>query len=66
MIGQSANAIGLPRRPSTAVSRRLGNLAKRYSQEEELAVSEAKNMLVLGEGDPWIKNIADGPYFMRI
>ena len=32
--------------------------------EEKLALSKAKNLLVLGDGDPWIKNIAQGPYFM--
>jgi len=32
--------------------------------EEKLALSKAKNLLVLGDGDPWIRNIAEGPYFM--
>jgi len=32
--------------------------------EEKLALSKARNLLVLGDGDPWIKNIAQGPYFM--
>jgi len=32
--------------------------------EEKLALSKASNLLVLGDGDPWIKNIAQGPYFM--
>jgi len=32
--------------------------------EEKLSLSKAKNLLVLGDGDPWIKNIAEGPYFM--
>lgn len=32
--------------------------------EEKLALSRARNLLVLGDGDPWIKNIAQGPYFM--
>jgi hypothetical protein len=31
--------------------------------EEKLALSRARNLLVLGDGDPWIKNIAHGPYF---
>ena len=34
--------------------------------EEKLALSKARNLLVLGDGDPWIKNIAEGPYFMAI
>ena len=32
--------------------------------EEKLALSKARHLLVLVDGDPWIKNIADGPYFM--
>ena len=32
--------------------------------EEKLSLSEARNLLVLGDGDPWIKNIAEGPSFM--
>ena len=32
--------------------------------EEKLALSKARHLLVLGDGDLWIKNIADGPYFM--
>jgi hypothetical protein len=32
--------------------------------EQKLALSKARNLLVLGDGDPWIKNIAQGPYFM--
>jgi hypothetical protein len=32
--------------------------------EEKLALSKARNLLVLGDGDLWIKNIAEGPYFM--
>jgi hypothetical protein len=32
--------------------------------EEKLALSKARNLLVLGDGDPWIRNIAQGPYFM--
>jgi hypothetical protein len=32
--------------------------------EEKLSLSKARNLLVLGDGDPWIKNIAEGPYFM--
>jgi len=32
--------------------------------EDKLALSKAKSVLVLGDGDPWIKNIAQGPYFM--
>lgn len=32
--------------------------------EEKLALSKARYLLVLGDGDVWIKNIADGPYFM--
>jgi hypothetical protein len=32
--------------------------------EEKLALSKAENLLVLGDGDTWIKNIAEGPYFM--
>ncbi len=32
--------------------------------EEKLTLSKARNLLVLGDGDPWIKNIAEGPYFM--
>ncbi len=34
--------------------------------EEKLSLSKARNLLVLGDGDPWIKNIAEGPYFMAI
>ena len=32
--------------------------------EEKLCLSKAKHQLVLGDGDLWIKNIAQGPYFM--
>ena len=32
--------------------------------EEKLALSKARHLLVLGDGDSWIKNIAEGPYFM--
>ena len=32
--------------------------------EEKLALSKARHLLVLGDGDPWIKNIAEGPFFM--
>jgi hypothetical protein len=32
--------------------------------EEKLALSRARNLLVLGDGDTWIKEIAQGPYFM--
>jgi len=32
--------------------------------EEKLCLSKARHQLVLGDGDPWIKNIAEGPYFM--
>ena len=32
--------------------------------EEKLALSKARHLLVLGDGDPWIKNIAEGPHFM--
>jgi len=32
--------------------------------EEKLCLSKARHLLVLGDGDAWIKNIADGPYFM--
>ena len=32
--------------------------------EEKLALSKAKNLLVIGDGDQWIKDIAQGPYFM--
>ena len=32
--------------------------------EEKLCLSKARHLLVLGDGDPWIKNIAEGPYFM--
>jgi len=32
--------------------------------EEKLCLSKAKHQLVLGDGDIWIKNIAQGPYFM--
>ena len=32
--------------------------------EEKLALSKARHLLVLGDGDAWIKNIAEGPYFM--
>lgn len=34
--------------------------------EEKLCLSKAKHQLVLGDGDQWIKNIAQGPYFMAI
>ena len=34
--------------------------------EEKLALSKARNLLVLGDGDPWIKDIAQGTYFMAI
>jgi hypothetical protein len=37
---------------------------KLYLKGEELCLSEARHLLVLGDGDPWIKNIAEGPYFM--
>lgn len=32
--------------------------------EEKLALSKARNLLILGDGDPWIKEIAEGPFFM--
>jgi hypothetical protein len=32
--------------------------------EEKLCLSKARHLLVLGDGDAWIKNIAEGPYFM--
>jgi hypothetical protein len=32
--------------------------------EEKLCLSQARHQLVLGDGDTWIKNIAQGPYFM--
>ena len=32
--------------------------------EEKLCLSKARHQLVLGDGDAWIKNIAQGPYFM--
>ena len=32
--------------------------------EEKLCLSRARHQLVLGDGDTWIKNIAQGPYFM--
>jgi hypothetical protein len=32
--------------------------------EEKLALSKARNLLVLGDGDAWIKDIGRGPYFM--
>ncbi len=32
--------------------------------EEKLAPSKARHPPVLGDGDPWIKNIAQCPYFM--
>jgi len=32
--------------------------------EEKLCLSKARHQLVLGDGDTWIKNIAEGPYFM--
>jgi len=32
--------------------------------EEKLSLSKTRNLLVLGDGDPWIKNIAKDPYFM--
>jgi len=32
--------------------------------EEKLSLSKAKNLLVLGDGDPWIKSITEGLYFM--
>ena len=32
--------------------------------EEKLCLSKARHQLVLGDGDAWIKNIAEGPYFM--
>ena len=35
-----------------------------HKGEEKLALSKARHLLVLGDGDPWIKNIADGPCFM--
>ena len=32
--------------------------------EEKLCLSKARHLLVLGDGDAWIKNIAEGPYYM--
>jgi hypothetical protein len=32
--------------------------------EEKLFLSKARHLLVLGDGDAWIKNVAEGPYFM--
>jgi hypothetical protein len=32
--------------------------------EEKLCLSKARHQLVLGDGDTWIRNIAEGPYFM--
>jgi len=32
--------------------------------EEKLCLSKARHQLVLGDGDAWIRNIAEGPYFM--
>lgn len=32
--------------------------------EEKLALSKAENMLIIGDGDQWIRAIAQGPYFM--
>ena len=32
--------------------------------EEKLSLSKARYLLVLGDGDPWIKDIAEGPFFM--
>jgi hypothetical protein len=32
--------------------------------EEKLCLSKARHQLVLGDGDTWIRNIAQGPYFM--
>ena len=32
--------------------------------EEELALSKAENMLIIGDGDQWIRATAKGPYFM--
>jgi len=32
--------------------------------EEKLAFSKAKNMLIIGDGDQWIRAIAQGTYFM--
>jgi len=32
--------------------------------EEKLALSKAENMLIIGDGDQWIRAIAKGPYFM--
>jgi hypothetical protein len=32
--------------------------------EEKLALSKAENMLLIGDGDQWIRAIAEGPYFM--
>ena len=32
--------------------------------EEKLALSKAKNLLIIGHGDQWILAIAQGPYFM--
>ena len=31
---------------------------------EKLCLSKARHQLVLGNGDAWIRNIAEGPYFM--
>ncbi len=35
-----------------------------FKGEEKLSLFKARNLLVLGDGDPWIKNIAEGSYFM--
>ena len=32
--------------------------------EEKLSLSRARNMLIVGDGDLWIKGIAEDPYFM--
>jgi hypothetical protein len=32
--------------------------------EEKLALSKAENLLLIGDGDQWIRAIAQGPYFM--
>jgi hypothetical protein len=32
--------------------------------EEKLALSKARNMLIIGDGDQWIRTIAQGPCFM--
>lgn len=32
--------------------------------EEKLALTRAKNLLIIGDGDQWIRAIAQGPYFM--